>query len=219
MSTYVLSDLHGQYDKFINMLKKINFNKEDKLYIIGDIFDRGPEPIKILDYVISQDNIEFIPGNHEYMFLDFCETKRAESWIYNGGITTMEKLMERGEQYMNALFNYLAGLPLVVIHDKYILTHAGLYLPKGQNSYTLQEILSMQSADFNLWSRSNVNCEKQYKDYTVICGHTPTLYVEPNQKEMSIIRRNGTIYIDCGATFKGGRLACLRLEDEKEFYI
>ncbi len=131
----------------------------------------------------------------------------------------MEKLMERGEQYMNALFNYLASLPLVVIHDKYILTHAGLYLPKSQNSYTLQEILSMQSADFNLWSRSNVNCEKQYKDYTVICGHTPTLYVEPNQKEMSIIRRKGTIYIDCGATFKGGRLACLRLEDEKEFYI
>lgn len=219
MSTYVLSDLHGQYDKFMDMLKLIKFNDNDKMYILGDIFDRGPDPLKILDYVICRKNIDFIPGNHEYMFLEFCNTYDARLWSYNGGRTTMTQLMKRGEDYLKALYDYLTKLPLVKVHDKFILTHAGLYLPKNQNQYTLQEILSLQNAEFNLWSRSNINNERQYKDYTVICGHTPTLYVDPDQYQMSIVRRKGTIYIDCGATFSDGRLACLRLEDNKEFYI
>ena len=219
MSTYVLSDLHGQYDKFMDMLKLIKFNDNDKMYILGDIFDRGPDPLKILDYVICRKNIDFIPGNHEYMFLEFYNTYDARLWSYNGGRTTMTQLMKRGEDYLKALYDYLTKLPLVKIHDKFILTHAGLYLPKNQNQYTLQEILSLQNAEFNLWSRSNINNERQYKDYTVICGHTPTLYVDPDQHQMSIVRRKGTIYIDCGATFSDGRLACLRLEDNKEFYI
>ena len=219
MSTYVLSDLHGQYDKFMDMLKLIKFNDNDKMYILGDIFDRGPDPLKILDYIICKKNIDFIPGNHEYMFLEFYNTYDARLWSYNGGRTTMTQLMKRGEDYLKALYDYLTKLPLVKIHDKFILTHAGLYLPKNQNQYTLQEILSLQNAEFNLWSRSNINNERQYKDYTVICGHTPTLYVDPDQYQMSIVRRKGTIYIDCGATFSDGRLACLRLEDNKEFYI
>ena len=219
MSTYVLSDLHGQYDKFMDMLKLTKFNDNDKMYILGDIFDRGPDPLKILDYIICKKNIDFIPGNHEYMFLEFYNTYDARLWSYNGGKTTMTQLMKRGEDYLKALYDYLTKLPLVKIHDKFILTHAGLYLPKNQNQYTLQEILSLQNAEFNLWSRSNINNERQYKDYTVICGHTPTLYVDPNQYQMSIVRRKGTIYIDCGATFSDGRLACLRLEDNKEFYI
>lgn len=219
MSTYVLSDLHGQYDKFMDMLKLIKFNDNDKMYILGDIFDRGPDPLKILDYIICKKNIDFIPGNHEYMFLEFYNTYDARLWSYNGGKTTMTQLMKRGEDYLKALYDYLTKLPLVKVHDKFILTHAGLYLPKNQNQYTLQEILSLQNAEFNLWSRSNINNERQYKDYTVICGHTPTLYVDPDQYQMSIVRRKGTIYIDCGATFSDGRLACLRLEDNKEFYI
>ena len=219
MSTYVLSDLHGQYDKFMDMLKLTKFNDNDKMYILGDIFDRGPDPLKILDYIICRKNIDFIPGNHEYMFLEFYNTYDARLWSYNGGKTTMTQLMKRGEDYLKALYDYLTKLPLVKVHDKFILTHAGLYLPKNQNQYTLQEILSLQNAEFNLWSRSNINNERQYKDYTVICGHTPTLYVDPDQYQMSIVRRKGTIYIDCGATFSDGRLACLRLEDNKEFYI
>ena len=219
MSTYVLSDLHGQYNKFMDMLKLTKFNDNDKMYILGDIFDRGPDPLKILDYIICKKNIDFIPGNHEYMFLEFYNTYDARLWSYNGGKTTMTQLMKRGEDYLKALYDYLTKLPLVKIHDKFILTHAGLYLPKNQNQYTLQEILSLQNAEFNLWSRSNINNERQYKDYTVICGHTPTLYVDPDQYQMSIVRRKGTIYIDCGATFSDGRLACLRLEDNKEFYI
>ena len=44
MSTYVMSDLHGCYDEFLEMLEKIQFNEYDHLYIEELIGDRVPNP-------------------------------------------------------------------------------------------------------------------------------------------------------------------------------
>ena len=65
--TYVMSDIHGQYDAFIKMLKRINFKSKDILYVIGDVIDRGPHPIKTLLYIMKKKNINMLAGNHEYM--------------------------------------------------------------------------------------------------------------------------------------------------------
>ena len=46
--TYCVSDIHGEYEKFLELLKKIHFSSEDTLYIIGDIMDRGPQPITLV---------------------------------------------------------------------------------------------------------------------------------------------------------------------------
>ena len=45
---YVMSDIHGEYDKFKEVLKQINLQKEDLLYVLGDVVDRGPHPMEIL---------------------------------------------------------------------------------------------------------------------------------------------------------------------------
>jgi len=42
---YAISDIHGYYDKYIRMLDKIEFNKNDMLYVIGDVIDRGDDGI------------------------------------------------------------------------------------------------------------------------------------------------------------------------------
>lgn len=41
MARYVVSDLHGCYNKFTELLRLVRFSDKDELYIIGDIFDRG----------------------------------------------------------------------------------------------------------------------------------------------------------------------------------
>lgn len=38
---YVMSDIHGCYEQFMIMLKKIHFTDTDILYILGDVIDRG----------------------------------------------------------------------------------------------------------------------------------------------------------------------------------
>jgi len=65
--SYVMSDLHGCYDKYMQMLEKIKFSDNDTLYILGDIIDRGDDGIKILLNMMNRNNTIPILGNHEYM--------------------------------------------------------------------------------------------------------------------------------------------------------
>ena len=64
MSTYVMSDLHGNFCAYQKMLEKIELTSEDKLYILGDILDRGPNPIKIILDLMNRPNVEILAGNH-----------------------------------------------------------------------------------------------------------------------------------------------------------
>lgn len=220
MSKYVLSDLHGCYKHFLAMLKKINFKETDTLYILGDIFDRGDDPLKIIEYVICHKNIIWIKGNHEEFFIDYYENHNTQLWDYNGGFKTRQKLLFKTDKYKDDLYNIVKNLPTIqVVDDKFILVHAGLFYPEEYKDISLKELLDMQNSEYNLWSRDNIGYEPQLDKYTVICGHTPVFTIENNRN--TILNSNGTLYIDCGAVFNnhGGQLACLRLDDMTEFYV
>ena len=75
---YAMSDIHGQYEQFRNLMEQIRFRKEDTLYILGDVVDRGPEPMKILKYMVTHSNIIPIIGNHEVMALPNLKLLIAE---------------------------------------------------------------------------------------------------------------------------------------------
>ena len=64
---YVMSDIHGCFDEFNNLLDKINFSEKDTLYIIGDAIDRGPFNLDTIQYIMEHKNIIMIEGNHERM--------------------------------------------------------------------------------------------------------------------------------------------------------
>ena len=94
-NVYALSDIHGQGRAFFEMLEKIRFSPEDKLYIIGDVVDRGPDGIQLLEYIREQPNMELLMGNHEDMFLRTMDDEESwyETWIFNGGGVTLASLM------------------------------------------------------------------------------------------------------------------------------
>ena len=48
MAKYVIADAHGEKALFDKMLEKIGLSDEDTLFVLGDIIDRGPEPIPLL---------------------------------------------------------------------------------------------------------------------------------------------------------------------------
>ncbi len=41
----------------------------DRLHIVGDVFDRGPHPDYIMDYLINYDNVDFQWGNHDISWM------------------------------------------------------------------------------------------------------------------------------------------------------
>lgn len=79
MSRYVISDLHGCYDDYIEMLNLIEFSKEDELYILGDIFDRGSKALEIYEHIVANENIHLIKGNHEQLVENYFKEEGFKS--------------------------------------------------------------------------------------------------------------------------------------------
>lgn len=68
--TYVLSDIHGNLRRFESIMKQINLQSDDTLYVLGDVVDRYPDGIKILRRIMKMPNARMLMGNHEYMMLN-----------------------------------------------------------------------------------------------------------------------------------------------------
>ncbi len=83
---YVISDLHGCYEKYLQMLEKIAFSSSDSLYILGDVVDRGDDGIKILQDMMKRRNVIPIMGNHERMALNILQ-KLYNELEYEGKTT------------------------------------------------------------------------------------------------------------------------------------
>ena len=94
---YCMSDIHGDLEKFHSMLQLIRFSAKDTLFVIGDIIDRGPDGIEIIEEIMNSGNIIVLLGNHEKMCLDTLGSKPIAGsrglWRDNGGSATYRQLI------------------------------------------------------------------------------------------------------------------------------
>ena len=112
---YVISDIHGCYEQYMKLLDKIHFSERDTLYLLGDLVDRGPEPMEVVKDVMRRKNVVTIMGNHDYRALRILERfdphgtiinsedlLTCKYWIKDGGKSTVQgflnmSLHERSE--------------------------------------------------------------------------------------------------------------------------
>lgn len=232
---YVISDVHGNYKKFDTMLCKVGFSKTDRLYIVGDVVDRGEAPLDVLSFIIQNANIEFLLGNHEDMFLDYLSSRNKETWkqeiikrdyIRNGGEYTLKQFEKLNTLKQNKIVDYLSSRPLYKVVDHYLLVHSGVVIKDAEN-LSLDNVLTTQTREDFLWTRQDFFLNPAIPDMTVIFGHTPTYHLFRNsQQEIPSDYKiwhdpkyHDKIGIDCGAGFEGGRLGCLCLDNMQEFYV
>lgn len=174
MSTYVISDIHGQYLAYKKMLEKIEFSDDDRLYILGDVIDRGPDGIRIIKDVKERHNAEMILGNHEFMLLNAIEYLAAreknriprwcnvegmtplELWTHpvNGGEGTCLEFINLPNEDKELVVNYLKSLSIikrVKIGDKmYHLSHSFSLAKKFGRNLMLSKV-SHKTAENVVW--------------------------------------------------------------------
>ena len=94
---YCISDIHGDYERYIAMLNFINFSDDDTLYVLGDVIDRGKQGVEILLDIMGRPNVFMIMGNHEQMCLAtlgrYSEIGARQLWQQNGGSVTYRALV------------------------------------------------------------------------------------------------------------------------------
>ena len=227
---YAISDIHGMYDKYIKMLELIEFSDDDELYVLGDVVDRGEKPVEVLLDMMKRPNVYLIIGNHELMALDVLDmmfgSENGEEqeiaveaamgdWLVNGGAYTIEGLAKLSDEERFDVLDYLSELMLceaIDVGDKtFILVHSGF------DNFSRDKKLSDYTVNDLVWHRPDPNF-RYFEDESiyVVAGHTPTRTINGGN---SIVHSNGNIFIDCGAWYDGGRLACLCLDTMEEFYI
>ena len=220
---YCISDIHGCYAEFMKLLQKINFNKNDTLYVLGDMIDRGENGMECLDYIRSQPNIVALMGNHEMMMLGYYPgsgRKRDYHWLTQGGIQMLKqinrlKLSKDGRKRWNETLSWVRGLPLcievTVNNSDYFLSHAGFDATKP---------MEQQTAFDHVWTRENFILHPAISGKTCIFGHTPTIALRGNSDSSiwSDPNHKDKICIDGGCVY-GGALAALRLDDGAVFYV
>lgn len=245
MAVYTVSDLHGQYDAFVEGLEKIDFGGSDELYVIGDAIDRGPDSIRILEHIKEHKNMDLLIGNHEFMMLNSvdlngkekCNGEDADLWLYyNGGVKTFEQYRKLSLEKRQSLLSWLRRRYVIktleVQGETFCLTHS--YFKEGLENKTYDELTYQDVGDI-VWksvyrTESETHGIDIYRDYayTFVTGHVPVIVVmresvgRSDFNELRIFEKGNFIDIDggCAVGYREGihnGALFLRLDDRKVF--
>lgn len=232
---YIVADIHGCYHQYQMLLEKIQFSEKDKLYVLGDVVDRGPEPIKVLQDMMKRRNVIFILGNHDFIMYTFMKKMSVEItednydkhlttdllldynlWLQDGGRVTVEQFNKLSYSEKMDMLDYIAGASLYEVIEnngkEYRLVHAGLsnFAPdKAMDEYDLYDFLE-ERTDYT---------KRYYPEENIflVTGHTPTVFIEDWGKT-KVYMKNGHIALDC-ACVGGGKLAAFCIETEEVIYV
>ena len=226
MAHYVVADIHGEADRYYAMLEKIRFCADDTMYILGDVVDRGPDGIKLLQDIMKRPNMVMLLGNHEYMMLQYFSPdatgEEIRRWNRNGNAPTMQAYLKLKAKEQKAILEYLRPLPS---HLEVTVNGRKFYLVHGFPAENVHD---------EVWFQPDMNDPNPKPGYQVIIGHTKVLsLIQPEEERIAfatdleskgehlkIYHGPGFIDIDCGCGYDMPikALACIRLEDMVEYY-
>ena len=240
MSSYVISDIHGNAS-FFSLLKKagVSFPK-DTLYVNGDTVDRGEDPLGVFTELLRMQNdypgnIVVLLGNHELFLKMYLEGNLSErTYSVFGGRSTLAQLDQYypDENSRKALIDYVSRMPVYArvnspLYGDTVITHTGIDADHViYRDDKVDVIASIQDAFECDAYHYMIGCDIQMGylptsvvsnlDKFMIVGHVPTIHLE---RTKTIIIKEHYIDIDSGSSYPGGMLSLYRIDDGKVFQV
>ena len=224
---YVISDIHGSKEEFVDVLDKIAFSKSDVLYVLGDSIDKGVDSLGVLEVLKNLgENAVILRGNHEEMMLDYYDHRgKYHPWINSNkcGLSTLRTSNIDSFEVKRAV-NFMRQFRRIVETPDAVMSHAGIDI--------VDDKLNIDNKRSCIWGSNVLNIENTSEiKKTIIFGHINTSsiskehtgriwkHVRPGCEKMDIenIHRYDKICIDTGVC-NTGILGCLRLNDMMEIY-
>ena len=212
--TYVIGDLHGNLNEFLNILKYIDDG--DKFIFLGDYIDKGiyvKETINKLLDISNNKKCIFLMGNHEYALYKYSLNKEPK-WIdflkLYGGKSTIKSYLGTNKVTDKSIqstiremknenhWGFIENLKLYYETKDYYMMHAGYDI----RYLKIKDVLSnnLESLLFARWEF--INSKKFLDNKKIIFGHT--VFEEPYID-------NYKIGLDTGAGYNG-KLSALCIE-------
>lgn len=195
--TFVVGDLHGCYDEFVELTNRIGITENDLVISLGDIVDRGNKSYELYEYFKNRENSVVLMGNHERKHL-------------RGILSYSQEIVkvQFAEKYDDFL-NWLKTLSYYYETDEAIIVHA-FFEHDVKLEKQRQEVLAGTTSGSRY-------LENKYKEGTYWSdyykGDKPIIYGHHVVGDKPKIENN-TFGIDTGACH-GGYLTILELPDFK----
>lgn len=234
MPIYVVPDIHGEYNKLLNVMEKINKVRKpnETIVFLGDYIDRGKRSKDVVNYMFeimsNDDNIVALLGNHDDEFYNIME--RAErlniydiEWLSrycietlsSYGVSTLPLKYNSVEDNMRDNLDFIKEeINKIKQSDDYrkfklLMVNCRRYYKEGKYIFTHSggvsyKTVEEQSLDELLWSR---DFKPRNDDYIYVCGHTPT--------DSGEVEKNGSMLMcDVGAVFRDIEIPLIKLEED-----
>ena len=214
MNRWAIGDVHGCFNTLQSLIENVLcVQKDDEIYFLGDVIDRGMKSKEVLDYIIQKQSdgyhFKVLKGNHEYFLLKVVQTeinkkkqllfgkkkskKIIDTWLQrDGGYNTLKSFhVQNALEIPETYISFLQSLPYFFKVGNTILTHAGLNA-KIDNPY--QDIQSL------LFGSNNQYDNDFLKNRIVIHGHNAismeaiTILANNTDKYHYICIDNGCVY-------------------------
>ncbi len=129
VATYAIGDVQGCYRTLQRLLDRIRFDPDaDRLWLVGDLVNRGPRSLEILRWARSLDErLVVVLGNHDVHLLGRAFGTRPPKRH-----DTLDSVLAAPDR--EELIDWLRRRPLLHREGPFVLVHAGL-LP----SWTLEQ--------------------------------------------------------------------------------
>jgi serine/threonine protein phosphatase 1 len=196
-------------------LERINLQKEDQLFLLGDYIDRGLFSDKVLDYIINLKalnyNVFALRGNHENNIIN--ASKEYDNKTFQFFVKKMNKstnLLTPEGFLKPKYFEFFNSLPYFFELDKFYLVHAGFNRKIANPLFDFSAMLELKNKSdyFHLLNGKQV-----------IIGHNVHYLNEIikaiNENYAKIPLDNGCVYTQKHKfydTSQTGNLLCLNLD-------
>lgn len=213
---YIIGDIHGCHRTLVALIeKKIQPNKSDSIFFLGDYIGKGPDSKNVIKYILSLKNEGYnvwcLMGNHEKMLLDsMLSDKLHYKWLWNGGSECLRSFdVYKAKDIKKKYLDFFESLDYYIELDDFILVHGGL-------NFNIDNPLSDRNS--MLWSR-NIHIDKsKINGKRLIVGHTPVRY-----KKIKRSLNEDIIKLDGGCVYskvkeKQGKLVALELSEMKLYH-
>lgn len=109
MANFAIGDIQGCYQELNLLLEKINFDTSiDKLWLCGDLVNRGPDSLKCIEFLYSiKENCYITLGNHDLHLIAL-----AEGVINSSKTDTLDELLNSHD--IELYIQWLKQLPLKI---------------------------------------------------------------------------------------------------------
>ncbi len=183
-----ISDIHGDLDLLKKGLAKVNFSKDDALFLLGDLIEKGDQNLAMLDYLmeLKKDyNIYLLSGNCDEVLRFILPPVKKEEFLYYSlvkGHTIINEMAKKMDikisketnvdllcyLFSNEFKKYYdfvdAFYDLVILNEKYILVHGGI-----------DDLNDIPVYNYELLKYDSFYLKAKPSEYIRIVGHFPTI--------------------------------------------